>query len=469
MCNAIDFARLRTSLLAQIYFLRARIGENAQQNQVDPEMETMSASSSLWRRHFVAVAGTPLLILIGLQLILRPVSEWDDVFVRAARDLMNGADIYHEGSAYLYPPFMAFAAIPEALMPHYLNRLIWSLFNVGAIIVAIRSAWKIAGGGHPALPTADNRSEWIAVSLALLCSLPFGAGVIANQQVDIVIAALVLCGCLWVLEKRERAGAILIGLGGAIKGPPLLFVAYFVARRRIDLALITLVVALAANLLPDLVHSSPDQSIWLQRWLHHFVIPTQGWNAEIGTWGTLPIYNQSLGSTLHRIAPQISASTAKIATYLILLAMCFISIAAAVVGQSRSRVFSSDKMPAQSGAEMGQVIALMLLMSPCSSPAHFGILILPALVLGRASSASRRPLLWVLLSAAAACGAVAGKDLMGDRLYYLFLNSGNVTLAALILWLGCTTSLLYGCLVRPNSNLDSWLLRPHSGLSVEHS
>lgn len=430
------------------------------QRLAEPMTKT-NAFSTFWRNHFVALIAIPILVGVGLQLFSRSYSEWDDVFVRAARELIDGLDIYRDGRAYLYPPFMAFAAIPFAILPHSLDRLLWSLINIAAIVLTIRSAWKIAGGGRLGSPTAANRREWLGVFLALLACMSFISQAISHQQVDVLIAALVLYGCLLLFEDRQKSGALLIGLGAAVKGPPLLFFAYFLARRRADLAFIVAATAIGVNLLPNLVFASPEQSTWLQLWVHRFVIPTQSWNAELGTWGTALGYNHSLGGTLHRLAAQVGGPTIKMVTYLTLIGMCALSMAVAAFNQLRARAARTDGAPSQSAAEMGQIVALMLLMSPNSSSAHFGILVLPAFVVARTALAGRRASLWAMLAGAALCGFVAGKDLVGEALYDVFLEYGNATWDAVMLWLGCTFAVLYGDLAPCRRGLRSWLIFPN--------
>src|SRR6516162_6077507 len=68
--------------------------------------------------------------VLGLPFLLRAHSEWDDVYIRASRELLAGRPIYTPGAGYVYPPFMAFAAIPLTFLSQQFERLAWFIVNV---------------------------------------------------------------------------------------------------------------------------------------------------------------------------------------------------------------------------------------------------------------------------------------------------------------------------------------------------
>src|SRR5262249_25656162 len=82
------------------------------------------------------------------------------------------------------------------------------------------------------------------------------------------------------------------------------------------------------------------------------------------------------------------------------------------------------------------VLLLMLLLSPMSSKAHFGVLVLPGFLLAR-TAAERGRLPGVLLAAAVALALVANKDPLGERLYTMALYYSTVTGEAVALLAGC--------------------------------
>src|SRR3954462_6358319 len=104
------------------------------------------SSRSLWvlvLRHPYTVLGFLILIPLAVSFCLRTDSEWEFVFVKAARNLWLGDDIYRRTDSYLYPPFMAWAPLPFLALPAGLVRPAWMLVNIGCLVLAIRGAWSL--------------------------------------------------------------------------------------------------------------------------------------------------------------------------------------------------------------------------------------------------------------------------------------------------------------------------------------
>jgi hypothetical protein len=83
------------------------------------------------------------------------------------------------------------------------------------------------------------------------------------------------------------------------------------------------------------------------------------------------------------------------------------------------------------------VLLLMVLLSPMSSKAHFGTLILPGFCLARAALRSQCQLLKGVLAGTVLLGLLCNKDPLGERLYTLSLWYGLVTWQTLLLLVGC--------------------------------
>lgn len=401
-------------------------------------------------RRPLLTAGSLLAVVLAIQAVAKSASEWDDVYVQAARTLAQGGDIYAAGSSYLYPPFAAFAALPFAPLPRLPLRLAWFAVNLVCAVGLIRLSWSLSGGGRLDKLAFSDRGEWTVLTLGLVYGATFLLNALAHQQTDIVIAFLLMSGCFVLLRGQELSGGVLIGLAAAVKGPPLLFAAYCVFRRRWIAAAAIVVTAIGANLLPDLVRASPAGGTWLTAWLVNFVIPTQV-HAEVGTWGSALLYNQSLGGTMQRLfnsipqwtsggftlAPsaQVDAKTLKAAVYASMLAMLAVSMAASLKG--RGSAADKPGRPNQTVFEFAAVMALMPLFSPMSSVAHFGPLILAAFCLARMGVAEGHRLSLALVMVATLLALTANKDLVGGALYNLALWVGAVGASALVLWAGC--------------------------------
>jgi Glycosyltransferase family 87 len=364
-----------------------------------PPVPKPGSLKDLVTRYPIVAVSLPVLAGLALQAVLSPHSEWLDVYVRAARTLLAGCDLYGPGTNYLYPPFQALLAVPFVSLPSFVARLAWYLINVASLVGLLRSAWWLAGGPKLGAVATTGSRDWLALGLGLACSAPYMLNALAHQQTDVLIAYLVMAGCVRLARLDNVAGAILLGLAAACKGPPLLFAAYLIFRRKWGTTTLIVVVAIGVNLLPDLVCRAPGGGLWLQLWLKRFVLQTQRLDASLGVWGSALLYNQSLGGSLQRVVNTPPRWTSaglltvakrvvidpvrfKAIVYPSMLAMVAISIGAALRGQRVAlRDSAKEGLPGRTAIEFSIVIILMVLMSPMSSLAHFSVLVLSRLLL----------------------------------------------------------------------------------------
>jgi hypothetical protein len=447
------------------------------------------------RSHFAAgwswlrrrpYSATALAVLLPLAVggLLRRDSEWDQVYVRAAHHLWRGEDIYRPEDGYLYPPFMAWAALPFRALPGSASRAAWLLLNVACAMALVRWGWRAAGGPQLEAAAATPIAEHSAAILGVLCGIPYIENCFAHQQTDVVLGALLVGGCLLLTRSRALAAATCFGLAAAIKCTPLLFAPYLAWRGRFRAAVWLVVVALGVNLLPDLVCRSPSGRPWLLDYGGRYLLPLARPAHYVGTWGSDPMYNQSLAGAFHRWllttltwtdgncfasaratppAPFVLRGAAY-GTGLLLLAAA--AWAAGRPGRRAENLERTSERGVQarsasdggglalagasglhgtgplvgvsrSALECGAVLLLMLLLSPMSSKAHFGIVVLPAMCLARSAVRTHSRLLGALLAVAVALGCASLKDPLGERLYSVSLWAGLVTWQTVLLLIGC--------------------------------
>jgi hypothetical protein len=392
-----------------------------------------------------------LLLVFSVGFLGRDEPEWESVFLRAAAQLWRGEDIYARGSAYLYPPFMAWAHLPFLPLPALLKRVAWLGVNVLCLTALLRWGWRLAGGGRLQGSASVPWQEHAAALAGFLCGIVHIQNCLAHRQVDVVIAWTVAGGCLLLQRGHSGTGAAAFGVAAASKCTPLLWCPYLLWRGRFAAALWLVCVAVGVNLAADLVHASPTGQPWLvefgQRWLRPLAAPTH----EVGTWGSDVVYNQSLAGAgqrwltttltwaahdceVHPRPQRPSPAVLRWVVYGVELGLVLL-ILLACGRPFRSNRPASDA--ARHGLECGIVVALMLLLSPMSSKAHFGILVIPAFCLGRAALRLRSTTLWALLALAVVLGITSTKDPLGERLYTLFLWCGATTWQTLALLAGC--------------------------------
>src|SRR6185437_3571032 len=115
---------------------------------------------------------------------LRRQSEWEDVYLRAATHLRQGEDIYGTGEGYLYPPFMAWLALPFTTLSASPGGFAWLLVNLSALVAMLCWSWRVAGGSRLDGIGANGRERWAAL-LGGLCGIFYVHNCLAHQQTDI--------------------------------------------------------------------------------------------------------------------------------------------------------------------------------------------------------------------------------------------------------------------------------------------
>lgn len=370
---------------------------------------------------------------LGVAFMLKRASEWDLCFSPTAQELLAGGDIYTDAHGYVYPPLQSLLAVPVAPLPLIAQRMIWFCVNAVCLWIAIRNAWRLAGG--PDLEQGAPHREHLAFAVGLAVGMTYFLNSLMHHQTDVLLAALLFAGCERIPKGRGIAAATLLGLAAAMKCTPLLFALYFIVRGRYLAAAWLVAVAIGASLLPDLIYSPPDASTWLAKWFNLFLAPMASAEHRPGVWASDIIFNQSIIGAVNRWSMTAWSLDGGFHTYLIepLLspgAMKAIVLAAALTLGGASLWFMIRCRDL--ACECAIVICGMLLFSPMSSPAHFGVLILPAFLLARSHSRFAHACAAVMLVFALA----GNRDLIGVANYSLALWYGSITAATLAALLG---------------------------------
>lgn len=426
-------------------------------------MSKISPSGSLacaadWlKTHPFTALGAVVLVLLAIVFCRRRDSEWEQVYLPAAAHLANGEDFYRMGEGYLYPPFMALTALPFLALPAPLPRLLWFAINALCLFLLLRWSWRLAGGGRLEGSANVPGREGVAAVLGSLCGVSYLENCLAHQQTDIVIGTMLVGGCVHLSRGRTMLAATALGLAAACKCTALLWVPYLFWRGRYLAAVWLVLVALGVNLLPDLVSPAPETHFWLGEYVSRFLKPLTASDHYIGTWASDAVYNQSftgLGQrwctttwkweptdcTIWPRSPLLRPQMLRVWVYGVEL-----SLLAAVlwVCGRPFRSLNEETEGSRQALECSMVLLLMVLLSPMSSKAHFGTLVLPGFCLARAAlrprSAERLPhwLLTGVLATAVVLGLLCNKDPLGERLYTLSLWYGVVTWQTLFLLAGC--------------------------------
>jgi hypothetical protein len=376
-------------------------------------------------------------------------SEWDDVYLDAAGSIAQQGPLYGEFSVYTYPPLTAWLAIPFTLLPPLSSRLLWLAINVVCFVGMIRLAWRwvYPAGSDQGLSDADRWKRWAVFAFGLLLGGRAMTNCMLHHQTDLVVGVLVFLGVDLVLKSRPTLAAVPIGLAAGLKCTPLMWLAFFFWTGPRRAGLLVGLVAVAANLLPDLTHPTPGT--WLGAWLNGVLFNTLETNKYPGQWNVDPMTNQSLagsffawivttwtwdagGFQYHPLStPRLSPTAAKGLVYGIGLSLMLVSFL-----RLRWAPLSSKSPRTPTAVECGMVLCLMLLLSPMSHKTHFGLLLAPGFALGGLWMENRTRWMTATLAIVLALQVVS-------------LRAVSVPLASLASWHGAqmlsTMGLLVGC------------------------
>ena len=419
-------------------------------------------TTSLKSRILLFFVNISLLLAAASPIFLRTNSEFDLVFKFYAKLLLQGDDIYHEGSVFMYPPWMAFICIPFNSLPQWLSRLSWGTINMFFLYLAIDSAWKISYSVFP----STKKFGWVAFILGLICATTYFLNCLSHQQFDVIIAGTILYGCLQLSKSKEITGAILLGIAAAFKLTPLLFLPYLIYRFRWKATLAFVLGFLFCNIIPDLIlgfqqDGKPRPIIFVERFLAPMTKP----DFVPGTWGSEIIYNQSLAGSGKRftqthleknegkysvIIENDDTQSSKVKIALLCLVLLGTIISLFCWGLPGNLNLSTTFGTSQFALEVSMILCAMLLLSPMSSKAHFGILILPAFCIARMLESPKRIIIFVFLAIPLFMGVFLNKDLSGANIYTLLLWGAGATWSTILLFFG--SALLRYWIKQPQTN-----------------
>jgi hypothetical protein len=368
-------------------------------------------------------------------------SDWQTVYLSAAHRLQSGEDLFQVG--YLYPPASAWLALPFTLLPHIPGKLVWYLVNVLALAVVLRGVWRLTGGGRVQGVLPIPPSERLIIILGLLGGVYFVFDALGNQQTDLILAALIIGGCVLLVNGRQLVAGLLIGVAAGMKCTPLLWAPYLAWRGRWLAATMVVVAAVGINLLPDVTHPSAGEPR-LKQWASRYLAPMTTAAHTPGTWGSAINFNHSVAGVMNRwltaeripdgdeLRPVERADRASPGTVKLVVASTdLLLVVVAVIATWRQRGTAPD------AREFSMVLLLMLLLSPMSSKPHYCTLLLPAFYLARVVVQRRELMPCLLLGIAMIAGLASNKDLVRRFLYDGAIWYGSVFWMSVSLFVGC--------------------------------
>jgi alpha-1,2-mannosyltransferase len=228
-------------------------------------------------------------------------------FYQASLDVRNRADFYKNinKEGFYYPPSIIPFVFPISFLPQQTAEDIWVLLSYGSLVVSVFLVIKTVSKTFPWV-------EFMIIYGLSMLSFPVKFSLVLGQINLFVLLGICLC---WYFYKRRKLAiaGVMLGLAGAIKITPLLFVLFFLRKREYKLVAISWATFIFLTLLAVPLYGAGWITGYYLGILPHF--PTVG-NASY--------YNQSLTGFLARsgVSNQI-AGLVNYAVLIFLLVMSF--------------------------------------------------------------------------------------------------------------------------------------------------
>jgi len=280
---------------------------------------------------------------------------------------------------YLYPPPALFLYLPFSLLPFPLAAKLWLLVNLGALALALHLSLGFV---------AEHREAKMAV-LCMFLLLPATSHTLRLGQINIWVLLCLLAMIRSLAERRDAAAGVLLAAAMMLKVTPGIFLLYLVAQRRWKAALACLLgsAGLLGAAWVAFGHSA-SPAVLAQRLPAH------------SAWAAGQPNNQSLCGLLCDIGVAQGRAIALALAGLLVVVTVLVWLLTYRSAPSAERI----------ALDVGLGAVVSLLISPCTMPHHYMILLISLTALFSVwPYVTNRP-----LTIAMACACIGGLSLQYD-------------------------------------------------------
>lgn len=360
---------------------------------------------------------------------------------------LSGQDIYRDSPPGLntWPPFFNLLCIPFALLARptpYLARGVWLALNFVLLWTALKALVRLVYHTELRLRPATDGLSFAApeVLVPVILCYRFILGNFDHLQVNIAIFACAIAGLYWHARRRELAAGVLLGLAAALKVFPVLFVPYFLYRRRWRVAAATTAAAATFSVSPMLIYGWPRFIDYVGAWRQAVAV---GWGVGKMNQSVYAMLDRAVGHGIRPgnvpvldVLPDSGDPHVRVAMMAV-----FAGLAAAGCWLFRGREAADS--PA-SLAEYSVVFIVSALFGPLTWKAFLVVLLCPCMLLvgllrrGQLAAGARRGIVaalavYFLLSGLTTPG-VLGKRLAGTLEMLSVTTLATLVLLLALLW-----------------------------------
>jgi hypothetical protein len=175
--------------------------------QRPPSRFCVNVAIILWSITFLVLCGRALVSRVDIHSVF-------PVFISAARNWLNGGDLYVRGRAedFRYSPIVAAFFVPFDLLPIRLGDFLWRSLNYAVLVGGLLYCCRTG------LPRRLSLNQQAVV---FLLALPMSIGSLNNAQSNPLVMGLMLIATAAVVEKRWTLCAVSITVATLFKLYPL--------------------------------------------------------------------------------------------------------------------------------------------------------------------------------------------------------------------------------------------------------
>jgi hypothetical protein len=218
-----------------------------------------------WKR--IALFGLIGILLLGafygiyLGWVKKDMSDFG-VCYRAGQRILWGETMYRTADGHLqykYAPVSAIFYSAFASLPYEVAKVIWYYLELICLFAAFWISYRC-------LPSREN-GTWFVIGLGLLIFAKYTGREIELGQVNIFIIFLLVLMLLALIKKKEVASGALWGISVFFKPYALVFLPYFLLKKRFRIVVSGLAVLAIGLVAPALIFGWQGNLVVLREWV----------------------------------------------------------------------------------------------------------------------------------------------------------------------------------------------------------
>jgi len=367
-------------------------------------------------------------------------------YLAMGRRVLDGEWIYFDPMITKWPPFFSLLCAPLALLASptvYLARGVWLFLNYVALLVVLHFIARFIYDKPLSLrlETAGLTPASAELFIPILLTFRYLLSNLEHLQINLILFAMVLGGLSLQKNKQEFRGGMLIGAAIALKIMAIVFVPYFIYRRRWRSAAFVTLWTVLFSLSPILVfgwdkfweyvnafRAALDLGWWVGS-MNHSVFAM--WDRLIG-WGMVPF--------MHRVTVGLPASGNPIVRVASILSLAIVALVSVWVFRKEPRDRFRGRVTWGELAEWSIVFIVGTLFGTVSWNAFLVVLLLPNALLfavwrSPIDQKTRRIALAAMI-VSFALSVISTPGFVGHTFAVILEMSSIITMAVLILLWG---------------------------------